>query len=120
MALEVQNPRPETRKGGVREDYRASLIFLISLVLLNRTPTVFFLDASILAAARLRFSRRILSSTILRSTSGQSILIRSISSRRLSGTRNETTAKSGSPNVYMNRLHLKLAKQADTAPRLTG
>src|SRR5205809_2521093 len=24
------------------------------------------------------------------------------------------------PNVYMNRLHLRLAKQADTAPRLTG
>src|SRR2546427_12728286 len=46
MALEVQNPRPETRKGGVREDYRASLIVLISLVPLNRTPTVFFLDAS--------------------------------------------------------------------------
>ena len=65
MAWEVQNPRPETRKEGVREDYRASLIFLISLVLLNRTPTVFFLDASILAAARLRFSGRILSSRIL-------------------------------------------------------
>ena len=65
MALEVQNPRPETRKGGVREDYRASLVLLTSLVLSNRAPTVFFLDASILAAARLRFSRRILSSTVL-------------------------------------------------------
>src|SRR6267143_2014532 len=65
MYLEVQSPRPETRRGGVREDYRASLLFLISLVLLNRAPTVFFLDAFILAAARLRFSRRILSSTVV-------------------------------------------------------
>src|SRR6267143_5877120 len=65
MSLEVQSPRPETRRGGVREDQRASLISLISLVLLNRAPTVFFLDAFILAAARLRFSRRILSSTVL-------------------------------------------------------
>src|SRR5437764_2119585 len=82
----------------------------MSLVVLTTFPAVFFLDASIVAASRLRFSRRTLSSTVLRSTSGQSILVRSISSRRRSGTRNETTAKSGSPKCLHEPSTLKASE----------